>query len=115
MNNIINIVENKYIDKKIPLFKTGDYIEVKIFITENNKKRIQNFEGIVIALRNRGINSSFTVRKISNGEGVERVFERYSNIIKKITIKKHGIVNKSKLYYIRHRKGKSSRIKTRLK
>ncbi|MGK2897026.1 MAG: 50S ribosomal protein L19 [Candidatus Makana argininalis] len=115
MNNIINIIENKYINKNIPLFRTGDYIEVKINIKEGKKKRVQNFEGVVIAIRNRGINSSFTVRKISHGEGVERVFETFSNIIRKISIKKHGIVNKSKLYYIRNRTGRSSRIKTKLR
>ncbi|MFI4847371.1 MAG: 50S ribosomal protein L19 [Candidatus Makana argininalis] len=115
MNNIIKKIEHKYINKKIPLFRTGDFIKIQIYITEGNKKRIQTFEGVVIAIRNRGINSSFTIRKISNGEGVERVFEKFSNIIKKISIKKYGIINKSKLYYIRNRTGKSSRIKTKLK
>ncbi|MFI4818977.1 MAG: 50S ribosomal protein L19 [Enterobacterales bacterium] len=115
MNKIINKFENKFINKKIPLFRTGDLIEIKIFIIEGNKKRIQTFEGIVIAKRNRGISSSFTVRKISNGEGIERVFETNSNIIKQISIKKYGIVRKSKLYYIRDRKGKSARIKEKLK
>ncbi|MFI4846870.1 MAG: 50S ribosomal protein L19 [Candidatus Makana argininalis] len=115
MSNLINKIENQYINKNIPLFRTGDCIEVKIYIFEGDKKRIQNFEGIVIAIKNRGINSSFTVRKISNGEGIERVFEKFSNIIKKISIKKRGIVKKSKIYYIRHRTAKASRIKTRIK
>ncbi|WP_343188093.1 50S ribosomal protein L19 [Buchnera aphidicola (Ceratoglyphina bambusae)] len=114
MNKTIQKIEKTKILKNIPNFKTGDTINVQIWIFEGEKKRIQNFEGIVIALRNRGFRSSFTVRKISNGEGVEKVFKKYSPIIKKIEIKKYGKVRKSKLYFLRKFNGKSYKIKEKL-
>ncbi|VFP81167.1 50S ribosomal protein L19 [Buchnera aphidicola (Cinara kochiana kochiana)] len=115
MNNSIYSIENQYKKKNIPLFNSGDSIIVKIWILEGNKKRIQSFEGIVIAKRNRNLNSSFTVRKISNGEGVERTFLIHSPNIHEIKIIKKGLVKRAKLYYLRNRTGKSARIKERLK
>ncbi|WP_343188969.1 50S ribosomal protein L19 [Buchnera aphidicola (Chaitoregma tattakana)] len=111
MKKIIEKIENNNILKNIPTFQSGDTINVKSWIIEGEKKRIQNFTGIVIATRNRGFRSSFTVRKISNGEGVERVFKKYSPIIKEIEIKKISKVRKSKLYYMRKLHGKSYKIK----
>ncbi|WP_343182405.1 50S ribosomal protein L19 [Buchnera aphidicola] len=111
---IIQKIENQQIKKKIINFKPGDTIEVQVWVVESSKKRIQSFEGIVIAIRNRSLQSSFTVRKISHGEGVERVFQAYSKMIAKIKIKKLGLVRKSKLYYLRGKFGKSARIKERI-
>ncbi|XBC43072.1 MAG: 50S ribosomal protein L19 [Buchnera aphidicola (Kaburagia rhusicola ensigallis)] len=111
MVNIIQIIEKEQIKKTLPTFKTGDTIEMKIWVVEGSKKRIQSFEGIVIAKRNRHLNYSFCVRKISNGYAVERVFHANSPNIETIYIKKHGDVRKSKLYYLRNRTGKSAKIK----
>lgn len=115
MINIIDIIKQTQIKKNIPIFRSGDTIEVKIWVVEGSKKRIQSFEGIVIAVKKRGLNSSFSVRKISNGYGVERVFQTYSPIIENILVKRLGIVRKSKLYYLRKLTGKAARIKERLK
>ncbi|CAL4323033.1 50S ribosomal protein L19 [Buchnera aphidicola (Thelaxes suberi)] len=115
MYNIIQKIEQKQMKKTFPIFKTGDTIEVSVWIVEGEKKRTQNFTGVVISKKNRSINSSFTVRKISNGEGIERVFQKYSPIIEKIIILRKGHVRKSKLYFLRGRTGKSARIKERLK
>ncbi|CAL4322424.1 50S ribosomal protein L19 [Buchnera aphidicola] len=113
---IIEVLEKEQMNKKnIPKFRTGDTIEVKVWVVESSKKRLQSFEGIAIAIKKRNLQSSFTIRKISNGEGVERVFQTYSNIIESIHIKKLGAVRKSKLYYLRSRIGKSARIKERIK
>ncbi|AAO27079.1 50S ribosomal protein L19 [Buchnera aphidicola str. Bp (Baizongia pistaciae)] len=109
--NYIQKYEKKQIKKTIPIFKSGDTIIIKVWIVEGTKKRIQLFEGIVIAIRNRGFNSSFCVRKVSNGEGIERVFPKYSPIIEEIIVKRHGDVKKSKLYYLRNRIGKSAKIR----
>lgn len=114
-NNFIQKIENMYIKKNIPLFRPGDTIEVKVWVTEGTKKRLQIFEGVVISIKNRGINSSFTVRKISHNIGVERVFQTHSPIIDNIFIKRFGEVRKSKLYYLRKLTGKSARIKERVK
>ncbi|AEH39843.1 50S ribosomal protein L19 [Buchnera aphidicola (Cinara tujafilina)] len=114
MNRIIKSIESEYIKKNITSFYTGDSIQVKIWVIEGKKKRLQTFEGIVIAKRNRFLNSSFTVRKISNNEGVERVFKIHSPNIHEINIIKKGIVRRAKLYYLRDRIGKSARIKERL-
>ncbi|XBC38452.1 MAG: 50S ribosomal protein L19 [Buchnera aphidicola (Floraphis choui)] len=111
MMNIIQTIEKEQIKNNIPVFKTGDTIEIKIWIVEGSKKRIQSFEGIVIAKRNRYFNFSFCVRKISNGYAVERVFHSNSPNIENICIKKNGDVRKSKLYYLRNRTGKSAKIK----
>ncbi|MXP51244.1 50S ribosomal protein L19 [Pantoea sp. SoEX] len=114
MIEIIKQLEKQQINKKIPNFRSGDSVEVKIWVVESAKKRLQSFEGIVIARRNRGLSSSFTVRKISNGEGVEKVFQTYSPAIDSILVKRHGDVRKAKLYYIRKLSGKAARIKERL-
>ncbi|MFP3019472.1 MAG: 50S ribosomal protein L19 [Arsenophonus sp.] len=114
MFNIIKELEQKQIKKNIPSFHSGDILEVKVWVVEGSKKRLQIFEGIVIAIRNRGLHSAFTVRKISNGEGVERVFQTHSPIIDSIKIKRFGSVRKAKLYYLRERSGKAARIKERL-
>lgn len=111
MKKIIEKINNTQIKKGIKKFRVGDLIEVKLWVFEGNKKRIQSFEGIVIALHNNHINSTFTIRKISYGEGVERVFMLHSPIIDNIILKRQGRVRKSKLYYIRKKYGKSARIK----
>ena len=114
MLSTIQQIEKKQIKKNIPIFRPGDTIEVKVWVIEASKKRLQSFEGIVIAIKNRHVNSSFTVRKISNGEGIERVFQTHSHSIDEIIIKRKGLVRKAKLYYLRTRTGKSARIKERL-
>lgn len=114
MNNIIKQLEQEQIKKNIPSFRPGDTIEVMVWVVEGSKKRLQAFEGIVIAVRNRSLHSAFTVRKISNGEGVERVFQTHSPVIDSITIKRYGAVRRAKLYYLRERSGKAARIKERL-
>ncbi|WP_343192467.1 50S ribosomal protein L19 [Buchnera aphidicola (Taiwanaphis decaspermi)] len=114
MNNIIMKLEKEQINKNIPIFHPGDTVDVKVWVIEGSKKRIQSFEGIVISIKKRQINSSFTVRKISNGEGVERVFQTHSPIINSITIKRSGKVRRSKLYYLRKLTGKLARIKEKL-
>ncbi|WP_343183412.1 50S ribosomal protein L19 [Buchnera aphidicola] len=114
MKNIIHQIETKQIKKNIPKFNSGDTIEVKVWVMEGSKKRLQSFEGIVISKKNRFLQSSFCVRKISNGEGVERVFQTHSYNIKKIFIKRKGKVRKSKLYYLRKKFGKSARIKEKI-
>ncbi len=100
-NKLIQYIENKQMNVNFPFFNSGYYLEVKIWVIEGEKKRLQIFEGLVISKKNRGINTSFTVRKISNGEGVERVFQLYSPIIYSIVIKNKRKFRKSKLYYLR--------------
>ncbi len=100
--------------KAIPPFSTGDTVVVSVNVVEGERKRVQAFEGIVIAKRNRGLNSAFIVRKISAGEGVERTFQTYSPIIASIEVKRRGSVRRAKLYYLRDRSGKSARIKEKL-
>lgn len=114
MCNIIKQLEQEQIKQEIPAFRSGDSVAVKVWVVEGNKKRLQAFEGVVIAIRNRGLHSAFTVRKISNGEGVERVFQMHSPIIHSITINRRGAVRQAKLYYLRKRTGKAARIKERL-
>ena len=111
MSNIIQEIEKKYIKKNIPQFRSGDTIELKIKVQEGSRSRIQTFIGVVIARKNRYLNSSFTVRKISHGEGVERVFPLHSKIIQSIIILRRGDVRKSKIYYLKKLSGKSARIK----
>jgi large subunit ribosomal protein L19 len=101
--------------KKIPDFAPGDTVVVSVNVVEGERKRAQAYEGIVIAKRNRGLNSSFIVRKISSGEGVERTFQLYSPLIANIEVKRRGDVGRSKLYYLRQRSGKAARIKEKLK
>ena len=96
--------------RNVPDFKSGDTVKVNVYVTEGNKERIQSFEGICIARSNRGFNSTFTVRKISHGEGVERVFPVYSPMLESIHLIRRGKVRRSKLYYLRQRSGKSARI-----
>ena len=115
--NLIQILEQEEIarlNKTIPDFNPGDTVVVNVYVIEGNKKRIQAYEGVVIAKRNRGFNSSFIVRKISNGEGVERTFPLYSPLIASIEVKRRGAVRRAKLYYLRGRTGKSARIKEKL-
>ena len=96
--------------REVPTFKAGDTVKVNVYVTEGNKERIQAFEGICIARSNRGFNSTFTIRKISHGEGVERVFPLYSPMLESISLIRRGKVRRSKLYYLRQRSGKSARI-----
>ena len=115
--NLIQILEQEEIarlNKTIPVYAPGDTVIVSVNVVEGTRKRLQAFEGVVIAKRNRGLNSSFIVRKISNGEGVERTFQVYSPLIAKIEVKRKGDVRRAKLYYLRSRSGKSARIKEKL-
>lgn len=115
--NIIQALEQEEIarlNKVIPSFAPGDTVIVSVNVVEGNRKRVQAYEGVVIARRNRGLNSSFIVRKISNGEGVERTFPLYSPRIASIEVKRRGDVRRAKLYYLRQRSGKSARIKEKL-
>lgn len=100
MSNIIKQIEQEQLKQDVPSFRPGDSVEVKVWVVEGAKKRLQAFEGVVIAIRNRGLHSAFTVRKISNGEGVERVFQTHSPVIDSITVKRRGAVRKAKLYYL---------------
>lgn len=115
--NLIQSLEQEEIarlNKQIPAFAPGDTVIVSVNVVEGNRRRLQAYEGVVIARRNRGLNSSFIVRKISNGEGVERTFPLYSPRIEKIEVKRRGDVRRAKLYYLRQRSGKSARIKEKL-
>ena len=102
------------LNKTIPEFAPGDTVIVNVNVVEGNRKRVQAYEGVVIAKRNRGLNSAFTVRKISSGEGVERTFQTYSPLIASVEVKRRGDVRRAKLYYLRNRSGKSARIKEKL-
>jgi large subunit ribosomal protein L19 len=102
------------LNKTIPPFAPGDTVIVSVSVVEGTRKRVQAFEGVVIAKRNRGLNSSFIVRKVSNGEGVERTFQTYSPLIATVEVKRRGDVRRAKLYYLRQRSGKSARIKEKL-
>ena len=115
--NLIQTLEQEEIarlGKTIPAFAPGDTVIVSVNVIEGTRKRLQAYEGVVIARRNRGLNSNFIVRKISNGEGVERTFPLYSPLIAKIEVKRRGDVRRAKLYYLRDRSGKSARIKEKL-
>lgn len=117
MADIIKMLEQEEIarlNKTIPDFAPGDTVIVGVNVVEGNRKRVQAYEGVVIAKRNRGLNSSFIVRKISSGEGVERTFQTYSPQIASIELKRRGDVRRAKLYYLRERSGKSARIKEKL-
>ena len=114
MTNLIQELESEQIKTDIPEFSTGDTIEVQVRVKEGTRERLQAFEGVVIAKRNRGLNSSFTVRKISYGEGVERVFQTHSPLIAGIKRKRRGAVRRAKLYYLRDRTGKAARIKEKV-
>jgi len=112
-NDILNKIESPQFNK-FPKFNSGDTVEVSVKVKEGKRERVQIYEGVVIAMKNRGISSSFTVRKISYGEGVERVFQLHSKIIANIKVKRKGSVRRAKLYYLRERSGKSARIKEKL-
>jgi large subunit ribosomal protein L19 len=114
MTNIIDEINAEQLNRDIPQFAPGDTIVVSVKVKEGNRERLQAFEGVCIAIRNRGINSAFTVRKISHGTGVERVFQTHSPLIDSIKVKRRGDVRRAKLYYLRGREGKSARIKEKL-
>ena len=114
MSKIIEAIEQEQMGKEIPPFAPGDTIVVQVKVKEGERERLQAFEGVVIAKRNRGLNSSFTVRKISHGEGVERVFQTYSPVVDSIEVKRRGDVRRAKLYYLRGRTGKAARIKEKI-
>ena len=114
MSKIIEAIENEQMGKEIPKFAPGDTIVVQVKVKEGDRERLQAFEGVVIAKRNRGLNSSFTVRKISHGEGVERVFQTYSPVVDSLKVKRRGDVRRAKLYYLRGRTGKAARIKEKI-
>ena len=112
--NIIQTLEAERMTRKVPDFKPGDTVVVQVKVVEGERERVQAFEGVVIAISNRGFNSSFTVRKISHGEGVERTFQTHSPLITDISIKRRGAVRRAKLYYLRDRAGKSARIEEKV-
>ncbi len=114
MSKLIEAIEQEQMTKEIPDFAPGDTVVVQVKVKEGSRERLQAFEGVVIAKRNRGLNSSFTVRKISHGEGVERVFQTYSPVVSEIKVKRRGAVRRAKLYYLRGRTGKAARIKEKI-
>ncbi|HEX5765717.1 MAG TPA: 50S ribosomal protein L19 [Woeseiaceae bacterium] len=114
MSKIIEAIEQEQMTKEVPDFSPGDTVVVQVKVTEGERERLQAFEGIVIAKRNRGLNSSFTVRKVSHGEGVERVFQTYSPTVSAVEVKRRGDVRRAKLYYLRDRTGKAARIKEKI-
>ena len=117
MSNKIPLIaelEQEQMTKTIPDFSPGDQVNVRVKVKEGSRERLQAFEGIVLGKRNRGLNSAFTVRKISNGVGVERTFQTYSPLLESIEIKRRGAVRQAKLYYLRERSGRSARIKEKL-
>ncbi len=114
MSNIIDAINAEQMGREVPKFGPGDTVVVNVKVKEGDRERIQAFEGVVIAVRNRGIDSAFTVRKISYGEGVERVFQTYSPMVDSVEVKRRGDVRRAKLYYLRNLRGKSARIKEKL-
>jgi large subunit ribosomal protein L19 len=112
--NIIEQLEKEQFRSDIPEFRAGDTVLVQVKVIEGNRERLQAFEGVVIAKRNRGVNSAFTVRKISHGEGVERVFQTHSPAVASVTVKRRGDVRKAKLYHLRDLSGKAARIREKL-
>lgn len=114
MSNIIDEINHEQTQREIPDFAAGDTVVVNLWVREGDRERVQAFEGVVIARRNRGLHSAFTVRKISHGTGVERVFQSYSPLIESIKIKRRGRVRKAKLFYLRDLEGKAARIREKL-
>ncbi|MCH8538896.1 MAG: 50S ribosomal protein L19 [Alkalimonas sp.] len=112
--NIIKELEQEQLKQDVPAFAPGDTVVVQVRVKEGEKTRLQAYEGVVIAKRNRGLHSSFTVRKVSSGEGVERVFQTHSPLVESIMVKRRGAVRRAKLYYLRDRSGKSARIREKL-
>ncbi|GAB5415579.1 MAG: 50S ribosomal protein L19 [Congregibacter sp.] len=113
-NSIISQINAEQMNKELPEFGPGDTVVVQVKVKEGNRERLQAFEGVVIGKRNRGLNSAFTVRKISHGVGVERTFQTYSKLLDSVEVKRRGDVRQAKLYYLRERSGKSARIKEKL-
>ncbi len=114
MSKIIEALEAEQMNPKVPEFGPGDTVVVQVKVREGNRERLQAFEGVVIAKRNRGLNSAFTVRKLSHGEGVERTFQTHSQLINEIKVTRRGDVRRAKLYYLRGRTGKAARIKEKI-
>jgi len=114
MSNIISQLDAEQMSRELPAFGPGDTVVVRVKVREGTRERLQSFEGVVIARRNRGLNSAFTVRKLSHGEGVERVFQSYSPQIHDVSIKRRGDVRRAKLYYLRGRTGNAAKIKQKL-
>ena len=114
MTNIIQELEKEQLKSDLLEFSPGDTVVVQVRVKEGDRERLQAFEGVVIAKRNRGLNSAFTVRKISHGEGVERVFQTHSPLLQSVEVKRRGDVSRAKLYYLRGRTGKAARIKEKL-
>jgi large subunit ribosomal protein L19 len=114
MSNIIATLESERMKREVPDFGPGDTVVVEVKVKEGDRERVQAYEGVVIAKSNRGLNSSFTVRKISHGEGVERVFQTYSTALGAITVKRRGNVRRAKLYYLRDLTGKAARIEEKV-
>lgn len=114
MSNIIQEIEQQQLKQDLPDFGPGDTVVVQVRVKEGDRERLQAFEGVVIAKRNRGINSAFTVRKLSHGEGVERVFQSHSPLIESVKVKRKGDVRRAKLYYLRGLTGKAARIKEKI-
>ncbi len=114
MGNVIQDMEQRRATRQLPDFKPGDTVVVDVKVVEGDRERVQSYEGVVIAKSNRGFNSSFTVRKISHGEGVERTFQSHSPTIADVSIKRRGNVRRAKLYYLRERSGKSARIEEKV-
>ena len=112
--NIIDEINKEQMERELPKFAPGDTVVVNVKVKEGNRERLQAFEGVVIAIRNRGLNSAFTVRKMSHCTGVERVFQTYSPLIDSVVVKRRGDVRRAKLHYLRGREGKSARIKEKL-
>ena len=113
-NKIIADIENEQLKTDLPEFSPGDTVTVQVKVREGTRERLQAYEGVVIGIRNRGVNSAFTVRKISHGVGVERTFQTYSEMIGEIEVKRRGAVRRAKLYYLRELSGKAARIKEKL-
>ena len=114
MSKILEMLEQEQMKTDLPAYAPGDTVVVQVKVTEGEKSRLQAFEGVVIAVKNRGLHSAFTVRKISNGVGVERVFQTHSPIVDSIEVKRRGDVRQSKLYYLRELSGRKARIKEKL-
>ena len=113
-NKIISQLDAEQMQKELPEFSPGDTVVVQVKVKEGNRERLQAFEGVVIGKRNRGLNSAFTVRKVSHGVGVERTFQAYSRLVDSVSVKRHGDVRQAKLYYLRDLSGKAARIKEKL-
>lgn len=113
-NKIIQELENEQMKQDVPKFSVGDTVVVSVKVTEGDRTRLQAYEGVVIGKRNRGLNSAFTVRKISSGVGVERTFQTHSPLVDSIAVKRRGAVRRAKLYYLRERTGKAARIREKL-